>query len=371
LSAVFFSESDEEINAVKYIKPYCDLIKLVPFRKDIAYLNSMFHSFSMKPLQIWYWHSHQMQRTIDELVDQYYFDIIHAQFFRMAQYAVKFTQCSKVLDLGDAMSLNLHRRAKLDKSMTWPLVKLEEFRVRKYETEIVKHFDVGTMVSDFDRDYLLELDDNLNLEVVPMGVDLEYFQPSDTKSTSSDCAESTSQLLFTGTMNYFPNYDAVWYFYHNIFPYIQQTHPDVIFYVVGNYPTAKLKKLEANRDIVVTGHVPETRPHFDQSAVFVSPLRGGSGVQVKNLEAMAMGLPVVTTSVGAAGIEAKIGHHLMVADEPKEFAARVVQLLDDPELRRQIGQNGRHLVEQKYNWQDVVNRLDKIYEQIGCIKRKT
>ena len=105
-------------------------------------------------------------------------------------------------------------------------------------------------------------------------------------------------------------------------------------------------------------------------------MRGGSGIQVKNLEAMAMGVPVVTTSVGAAGIETDIGHkgntdlrskdvHLIVADEPKAFASKVIQLLDDPKLRQQIGQNGRRLVEEKYNWPDVVNRLDKIYEQIA------
>ena len=368
LFAVFFSESDDDVNAVKHIKPYCDLVKLVPFHKNIARLNSMLHLFSMKPLQIWYWYSHEMQRTIDELVNQHDFDIIHVQFFRMARYVMKFTQCPKLLDLGDAMSLNLHRRTTLDKRMSWPLVKLEELRVKKYETEILKHFDVGTMVSASDRDYLSALDNSLNLEIVPMGVDLEYFQPSDAQFTSSALAESVfpyrPQLLFTGTMNYFPNYDAVWYFYHKILPYIKQAHPNVIFYVVGNYPPTKLKRLESNRDIVVTGHVPETRPYFAQSAVFVSPLRGGSGIQVKNLEALAMGLPVVTTSVGAAGIEAKIGHDLIIADEPKEFASKVIQLLDDPKLRREIGQNGRRLVEEKYNWPDVVNRLDKIYEQI-------
>ena len=356
LSAVFFSESDEEISAIKHLKPYCDLIKLVPFRKNIACFNAMFHSLSTKPLQLWYWYSHEMQKTVDELVDRGNFDIIQAQFFRMAQYVTKFTQCPKVLDLGDAMSLNLHRRTKLDKSVTWPLVKLEELRVRKYEMEILRHFDIGTMVSAFDRDYLLELDNDLNLDIVPMGVDLEYFQPGD--------VQSQPQLLFTGTMNYFPNYDAAWYFYHEIFPYIKQKHPDVVFYVVGNDPTAKLKKLESNRDIVVTGHVPETRSYFAQSAVFVSPLRGGSGIQVKNLEAMAMGLPVVTTSVGAAGIEAQAENNLIIADEPKEFASRVVQLLDEPELCRKIGQNGRRLVEEKYNWRYVVSRLDRIYEKI-------
>ncbi len=351
------------------IQQYCDSITIVPFRKRVARMNAILHSFSKKPLQIWYWYSAEMQRVIDALFEQHDFDIIQVQFFRLAQYVTKYKDCPKVLDLTDAMSLNLHRRAQLDRGISWPLVKLEERRVRKYETEIVKQFNMGTMVSAFDRDYLLALDNSLKLDVVPMGVDLEYFRPSDVQAEKSvtDNPSSELKLLFTGTMDYFPNTDAVWYFYHQIFPYVTQSHPNVKFYVVGNDPPSKLKRLEKKRNIVVTGHVPDTRPYFARSAVFVSPLRGGSGMQTKNLEAMAMGVPVVTTSVGAAGIdEATPGRDLLVADEPKEFAAKVIQLLEDRQLRQEIGHNGRRLVEDKYNWDSVVSRLDRIYEQI-CV----
>lgn len=357
--ADMYAKSSRELgeSGAAQIQQYCDSITLVPFCKRVARMNAILHSCSKKPLQIWYWYSAEMQRAIDGLFEQHDFDIIQVQFFRLAQYVTKYKDCPKVLDLTDAMSLNLHRRAQLDRGISWPLVKLEELRVRKYETEIVKQFNMGTLVSDFDRDYLLALDDSLKLDVVPMGVDLEYFCPSD--------VQYEPQLLFTGTMNYFPNSDAVWYFYHQILPYVTQSHPNVKFYVVGNHPPSKLKRLGKKRNIVVTGHVPDTRPYFAKSAVFVSPLRGGSGMQTKNLEAMAMGVPVVTTSVGAGGIdEATPGHDLLVADEPKEFAAKVIQLLEDHQLRQEIVNNGRRLVEDKYNWDSVVSRLDRIYEQI-------
>ena len=354
---VSFFESAEDIESIKELERFCTQVKVAPFSKSRACLNSMSHVFSKLPLQIRYWHSKEMQRIIDELVAQNDFDLIHAQFFRMAQYITKFKCHPKILDLTDAMSLNLHRRAKLDKGIKYPLIKLEESRTRKYEPEIVKQFDMGIMVSEHDRDYLLSLDGSLRLAVVPMGVDIEYFQPRATD-------EFQPHILFTGTIDYFPNTDAAWYFYHEIFPHIRRALPDVTFYVVGTNPPKKLKKLESNGDIVVTGRVPDVRPYFRNAAVFVSPMRCGTGTQVKNLEAMAMCVPVVTSSFGAAGTEARAERDMLVADEPREFADKVIQLFKDGKLRQNLIRNGRKLVETKYNWQYLGSLLDEIYEQV-------
>jgi len=353
---VSFFESAEDIDSIGELERFCTQVKVVPFNRFRACLNSMSHAFSKLPLQMWYWYSKEMQKIIDDLVFQNDFDLIHAQFFRMAQYITKFKDHPKILDLTDAMSLNLNRRAKLDKRVKYPLLKLEESRTKRYETEIVKQFDMGIMVSEHDRDYLLSLDGSLKLEVVPMGVDLEYFQPR-----TAD--EFQPHLLFTGTMDYFPNTDAAWYFYHEIFPYVKQALPDVNFYVVGTNPTKQLKRLEANGDIIVTGRVPDVRPYFRDAAVFVSPMRCGTGTQVKNLESMAMRVPVVTSSFGIAGTEAQADRDMLVADEPREFADRVIQLFKDDKLRQNLVQNGRELVETKYNWEYLGSLLDKIYEQ--------
>jgi len=361
---VSFCESAEDIDAIKELERFCTQVKVAPFSKSRACLNAISHACSKLPLQIWYWHSKEMQRIIDELVSRNDFDVIHAQFFRMAQYITKFASHPKILDLTDAMSLNLHRRAQLDKGIKYPLIKLEESRTRKYETEIVKQFDMGIMVSACDRDYLLSLDGSLRLAVVPMGVDIDYFQPGTTTSSVVGGDGLQPHILFTGTIDYFPNTDAAWYFYHEIFPHIKQALPGVIFYVVGTNPPRNLKKLESNGDIVVTGRVPDVRPYFEDAAVFVSPLRCGSGVQVKNLEAMAMGVPVVTSSFGADGTEAQAGRDILVADEPGEFADKVIRLFKDDKLRHNLIQNGRKLVETKYNWQYLGGLLDKVYGQV-------
>jgi glycosyltransferase involved in cell wall biosynthesis len=119
----------------------------------------------------------------------------------------------------------------------------------------------------------------------------------------------------------------------------------------------------SNGDVIVTGHVEDVRPYFARSAVFVCPLRSGSGMQAKILEAMAMGVPVVTTSVGFRPFEeATAGKDIIVADNAKSFAREVVNLLKNKELRRSVAQNARNLVEEKYNWPSIVNNLDMMYE---------
>lgn len=356
ITLISFYESEEELEQIDELRKYCSQVEVIKFSQIRAYFNSIIYSFSSKPIQVGYWYSPKMRKMVDKLVESNDFDIMHAQFFRMAQYVTKYTDYPKVLDLTDALSLNLHRRAQLDRGLSLPLIKLEERRVRKYEIEIINNFDVGTMVSPFDRDYLLELDNSLKLDVIPMGVDLEYFSPAETGYKT--------RILFTGTMNYFPNYDAALYFCNEILPLIKQELPEVSFYVVGNNPHKQLRQIACN-DIVVTGHVPDVRPYFADSAVFVCPLRSGSGMQTKNLEAMAMGVPIVTTSIGLEGLEATSGKEIFVADDPNDFANHVIQLIREPELRRKISENGRKLVETKYSWPKITKRLTQIYEQIG------
>ena len=357
LTVVSFVESDQEIADVKQMEAFCDRVQWVRFHRVRAGFNSLLHGFSRQPLQLHYWYIPGMQRMVDELLAEIDFDLIHVHLFRMAQYVSHLRGIPKMLDLCDSMALNLQRRAALDRSLKWPLVKLEEHRVRKYEVEAIKSFDWGTVAAAFDRDYLIQQDASLKLSIIPTGVDLEYFQP-----TSAECQP---HLLFTGTMSYFPNWDAALYFYNEIFPLIQSVHPETIFYIVGNQPVEPLKRLANRSNVVVTGYVPDIRPYFDRAAVFVSAMRCGSGIQVKNLEAMATGVPVVTTPIGALGLEAKPGQDLFVADTPKEFANRVIHLIESRDLRQSIGNAGRQVVEAKYNWPILVQRLESVYSQIS------
>ncbi|MCY4402763.1 MAG: TIGR03087 family PEP-CTERM/XrtA system glycosyltransferase [Candidatus Poribacteria bacterium] len=377
ITSVFFAESDSDIEAVEHLQPFCERVEWVRFRPTFASINTAIHCLSPNPLQVHYWYSSQMQRKINQLLDEIDYDLIHAQLFRMGQYVKKTRGITKVLDLCDSLALNLARRAELDCTPKRFLVKLEEKRVRRYEVEIMKSFDSGTVVANFDRDYLLNQDKNLNLSVVPMGVDLKYFNPMQdninngaetynmTSSIQNESAKDRSKnLLFTGTMNYFPNSDAVIYFCNDIFPLIQKQHPEITFYIVGNHPTEQVRRLSQKKGVIVTGFVPDIRPYFQKASVFVAPLRAGSGIQTKNLEAMAMETPVVTTSIGAMGLEAEVDKELLIADTPKLFAESVNNLIENPDVKHDLAKAGRKRVETSYDWQVLVERLEQVYKLI-------
>ncbi|MDE0502801.1 MAG: glycosyltransferase, partial [Candidatus Poribacteria bacterium] len=133
-------------------------------------------------------------------------------------------------------------------------------------------FDWGTVAASVDRDYLLKQDERLKLSVVPMGVDLDHFQPASNGYRP--------HILFTGTMDYFPNWDAVQYFHSEIFPLVQEAHPETVFYVVGSSPTSRVRKLANHKSVVVTGRVTDPRPYFEERDVIVYPIRAGSGLQL-------------------------------------------------------------------------------------------
>ena len=361
ITLVYFAESESDIESVKHLQPFCERVEWVRFHRSLAFLNTGFHCLSTRPLQLHYWYAPRMQQKVNQLLAEEHFDLIHAHLFRMGQYVTEIQGPTKVLDLCDSLALNLNRRANLDCIPKRFLVKLEEKRVRRYEVDIMKAFDCGTVVAPFDRDYLLKQDNSLNLAIVPMGVDLGYFRPSPkTDAQSSD----SPRLLFTGTMNYFPNADAVIYFCNEIFPHVRERYPKARFYIVGNHPSEQVRRLETQDGVVVTGYVPDVRPYFEKASVFVAPLRAGSGIQTKNLEAMAMGVPVVTTAVGAMGLQAEVGKELRVADTPTAFAEAILHLLDNPHERANIAQTARTRVETDYSWDAIGERLKHVYMQI-------
>jgi len=356
LSLISFALSPEDKHNIGKMQEYCKRVLTVDFSKIKAYINCMVYSSFSEPFQISYWHSSEMQRQIDKLAEMDSFDIIHVQFIRMAQYVTKYADKRKVLDSGDSFWLNLSRRSKLDRGLAWPLLKVEANKIRIYETEVAKGFDKITMVSPLDMECILDQDKNLPVSVIPMGVDIDYYQPDHNKYELS--------LLFTGTMSYFPNKDAALYFYNEIFPIIKKTVPDVKFYIVGNYPPRALTKLASNDDVFVTGHVEDVRPYFNKAAVFVCPLRSGSGMQAKILEAMAMGVPVVTTSIGITAVDAVPGRDILVADDNESFAREVIRLIKDNDFRSDISGNARKLVEENYRWDAIVDNFDRIYESL-------
>jgi glycosyltransferase involved in cell wall biosynthesis len=191
--------------------------------------------------------------------------------------------------------------------------------------------------------------------IVQNGVDTEYYLP-DVQS-----AVCPTELVFVGTMNYPPNDEAALYFCGEIFPLILDGNPSVTFSIVGKDPSIEVLRLARRKNISVTGFVPDSRPYMAAASVVTVPLLSGSGTRLKILEAMAMGKAIVSTSIGAEGIEYNDGKDILIADTEQAFAEKVLYLLSYPAIALEIGENARRLVEEKYAWKILSDKMDSAY----------
>jgi len=202
-------------------------------------------------------------------------------------------------------------------------------------------------VSEKDRDAFTAFLDVDQLTVINTGVDVDYFQPTSVK-------ETPNSLVFTGSMDWLPNEDAIFYFVESVLPLIQKQVPEVTLEVVGRSPSRKLQAMaEAAPCIRLTGWVEDIRPFVARGSVCIVPLRIGGGTRLKIFEAMAMSKAVVSTTVGAEGLPVRSGDNILLADTPDDFARSVISLLRDPRRRQQLGTAARDLVQDNYSWPKV------------------
>jgi glycosyltransferase involved in cell wall biosynthesis len=195
---------------------------------------------------------------------------------------------------------------------------------------------------------------------VPNGVDVERYYPELPDATPL----RHPAVVFTGKMDFRPNVDAMVWFYDHVWPLLKAAVSDVHLYVVGKSPHARLSSLADDPDVTVTGYVVDILPYFGGADVYVVPLRVGGGTRLKVLEAMAAGLPLVSTTLGAEGISLVSGTHALLADTPSAFAQAVCSLLRDPTKRRSLGNAAREFVLQHYDWCQIVPRLYPLYDAL-------
>lgn len=306
--------------------------------------------FTLTPSQVHYYKSRRMSRFLQKLGGVGRYDVAHVVLVRMMQYANHLSGMPVVLDQIDALSLNMLRRLDHERN---PLVrlalKIEAFKLRHYEARGKRLCDHSVITSPVDAKAL-----NYPLmEVVPNGVDSNFFHPSR--------LPKEIDAIFTGNMGYFPNVDAALHFKHSIMPHLKQEQPDFKHFVVGADPDPRVKRIHDENNTFVTGYVDDIREYLGRAKVFVAPLRSGTGIQNKILEAMSSGIPVVSSSHGNAGIGAMPDEEIIVADRPDDFATKVLGLLQNTEKRRKLAENGRRLVERNHSWENKTKILERVY----------
>ena len=228
--------------------------------------------------------------------------------------------------------------------------------LESYEFQMYRQADKVLTLTPEERDCLLQYDPKLNIAVVPHGVDTENFVPG------SNAAQEPA-VGFLGNYPHDPNRDAVMYFLREMWPQIKKQVPGIKFYVIGRGPTEDiLSAAKQDPDIKVTGVVDDVRVYLEKLKVFVSPIRLGKGFRGKLLEAMAMGIPVVSTRLGAEGMPVNSGENIMLAETPTEFIEKITALFNDEALCKTISLNSRSLVEENFSWQKGVEILEEVLQ---------
>jgi sugar transferase (PEP-CTERM/EpsH1 system associated) len=336
------------------IARYCADIVTVPLIRAEMTAGLVRGLFGRRPLQTALYDTAPMRRAIGRLLAERRHDLVHVQLARMARH-VETAPLPRVVDLIDALSLNMARRAERDRGPARFAAALEAKRLRRYERELCRTFDAATVVAPVDRD---AIGDFPTLGINPNGVALDDF-------AFVRSGHDPNRVAFTGNLGYFPNVDAVEWFVRDVLPRVRRVRPQTTFVAAGARPHRRLRALASTDGVVlVQGDVPDVGSVLTRAAVSVAPMHAGSGQPLKVLEAMACGTPVVATPVAASGIAAEPGRHLLIGDDAASFAAHVLRMLETPAFAADIAVAARGLVEQRYTWERSVTDLETIYRRL-------
>lgn len=364
VTLVSFIRGDQSTD-IQSLQPYCSAIHTIqmkrsPKRDGWALVRSL---ASSQPWMMLRDDVAEMRNLVDRLSASVRFDVVHADQLNMAQYALRVPGVCKVLDTHNALWLLYKRLWQTMKNGPQKWLLGRDWRLlKRYEARMCQNFDQVMAVSEEDRSALVEAVSGLpsgshlpNITVIPIAVDTDQQKPIQRNP-------GANHILYMGTMYWPPNIDGVFWFIRQVLPLIREQWPGLIFDVVGARPPQELLKLSGDDSgICVTGYVKDTAPYLAQAGAMVIPLRAGGGMRVKILEALAYGLPMVSTSLGCEGIALQDGRDILIADTPHEFAQATLRLLKDRSLADQLGRNGRELVVSTYDYRIACRPLDKVY----------
>jgi sugar transferase (PEP-CTERM/EpsH1 system associated) len=307
-----------------------------------------------------YHRNDEMVRRIRSITAETPFDIVHVELSLLGHYLAALRpghRTKRILSMHNIESVRFERELALAPWNARRLaLSLDRYWFRSWEQRVVRSFDGIVAVSDIDKQWIERHASARPVALVTNGVNVDYFRPQ--------IASNATALVFTGTMNYPPNVDAVLWFAREILPRLRQRLPELGFTIVGGKPLAEVEGLTRVTGVQVTGRVDDIRPYLADALAVVVPLRSGGGTRLKILEAMAMARPVVSTTLGAEGLEVTHGHDILIADRPEQFVESVLALASSRNLASRIGQAGRELAVARYDWRQCLLGLEDLYRTV-------
>jgi glycosyltransferase involved in cell wall biosynthesis len=362
VSLAAFSRKEDE-KYISSVEGYCHDLKLIPLPPKRSPLKTT-KDFFFSPVPHYFLRVHgspEMSRAIANMVTKDHYDFVIGEYSVMGQFIHKnplLPPVRRIISVHECYSL---ARLKDFRFHRWGWKKLRELinlkGLKKYEFDMYAQADKVLTLTPQGKDELLAIRPDLDIAIVPHGVDVEHF-------SYSDPGEAQEGVVFVGNYLHYPNVDAVLYFHQEIWPKVKAICPGLKFIIVGKAPPPEIQNLTQNNSITVTGRVDDVTPYIREGAVFICPVRLGGGFRGKILEAMAVGRPIVSTSLGAEGIPSKNRENIIIADDPEDFASGIEKLLKNRDLYERIRQAGRKLVEEKYAWAKGVEVLEGILEDM-------
>jgi polysaccharide biosynthesis protein PslH len=365
VSVISFTATDEFTDvSLRATREYCRELVTFPDmefvdrrNKRLLQARSLFSIHSFEHLLV-------ARRTeflahLQRMIDTGGYDIVQVEFVQMA--ALKFAADPKrhfrtVLDEHNIEFDIVKRTASAEVSAARRFYSAVDWRkLKREETQAWRWFDGVSVTSERDGKILSQLEPRTRVAVVPNGADIERFSPP-----SGACDENS--LLFFGAMNYYPNNDGVHYFVQQIFPLILAKRPATKLWLVGPAPD-DVKRLRSP-NIEVTDFVDAVEPYIDRATAVVVPLRIGGGTRLKIVEAMAKAKAVISTPIGAEGLDVVNGESALLSADPQGFAAHVENVLADTALRARLGQAARRLAVERYSWPALTLGVERFYEQL-------
>ena len=346
---------------IRELKKYCEEVYIVPWKERFRISQTqkvLTRFFKGEPFIIKHVESFELQKLLFKVTGKKEYDIIqfeHSHTANNCKFIDPKSKAVTVLSMHNIASIQYYRmymnerniRKKMKYFLTW-------FPMLKWEPKMARLFDKLIVVSESDKIFLQYFGPDLDVSVIPNGVDTNIYRA---------CSRNNRErnILFVGSMDYEPNVDAVSYFYNDIFPLIRENIPNCSFTIVGKNPPAEITKLDEDPDVTVKANVNDVRPYYREALVSAVALRSGGGTRLKILESMALGTPIVSTSIGCEGLEVTNRKNILIANNPRDFADRVIELFISDILWSEIAKNGRMLVEEKYDWDHISVHINKVY----------
>jgi glycosyltransferase involved in cell wall biosynthesis len=355
----YFGEIEKVIKSYKFIKFNETAKETIKF-----YFELILNIFFSLPFVIKKYQSKKMKNIIVETLAHDKHDLIVCDFLTSSINLDLNINMPKVIFQHNAETLIWERAYKEERSLFKKIYFfIQFFKMKIFEKRILKKFDLCIAVSSKDKEYFINKFGLKNVRVIPTGVDVRYFIPRLEM-------QQENTLVYVGNINWFPTEDALSYFIKEILPLIKKECNSLKLYIVGLGPVKKVFSLaKKDNNIIVTGTVDDVREYINLASVFILPLRIGGGTRIKIYEAMASAKAIVSTSIGAEGLEVENNKNIILADTKESFASSVIQLLKDKELRIKIGSEARKYVEENCAWDKVVDKFSEYCENAIVVKK--